>query len=128
MMSFLPSDDQAWLKEQGWAYEEVAEVNKRGVIVRRFPLPPGKFQVPEADILIQVPQGYPDANLDMFWLSPALHLTPSGKLPNKIATEVHFGTSWQRWSRHYKQGQWRRGIDDIASHFAFVAQELRKAS
>lgn len=127
-MSFLPSDDREWLETLGWAYEEIAEVNKRGVIVRGFALPQGKFQVDRADILVQIPQGYPDAQLDMFWCQPMLQIVPSGKLPNATVSETHFGTNWQRWSRHYKPGQWRPGIDDLRSHFKVVSEALRKAS
>jgi len=127
-MSFLPNTDREWLEAMGWTYEEVTEASKRGVIVRGFLLPLGKFQIERASILVQIPQGYPDASLDMFWCEPALQLIPSRKQPNATVSETHFGTSWQRWSRHYKPGQWRPGIDDLSSHFGVISAELRKAS
>ena len=127
-MSFLPEDDRKWLDATGWTYSEVEEVNKRGVIVAAFALPPGKFQVDRADILVQIPLGYPDTNLDMFWCEPVLHLVPSGRQPNATNPELHFGRTWQRWSRHYKPGQWRPGIDDLGSHRNVVLEALRIAA
>jgi hypothetical protein len=130
-MPFLPNSDREWLESLGWSYEEVVENNppsKRGVIIRGFLLPQGKFQVDRATLMIQIPQGYPDANLDMFWFEPALYLAPSQRQPNCTITETHFGATWQRWSRHYKAGAWRPGIDDLSTHIDMVVQELKKAS
>lgn len=130
-MAFLPHNDRERLDALGWTYEEVIEViapGKRGVIIRGFLLPQGKYQVDRATLMIQIPQGYPDANPDMFWIEPALHLVPSRRSPNATCSEIHFGVTWQRWSRHYRQGAWRPGIDDLGTHIDVVMQELKKAS
>lgn len=127
-MSFLPQEDQAWLKQSGHSYEEVAELDKRGVVLHAVRLPAGKFQVECADLLIQIPPGYPDANLDMFYSSPTLCLASSGRAPSATLVEQHFGKPWQRWSRHYKTGQWRSGIDDLATHMTMIYRSLREAA
>ncbi len=128
-MKFLPEDDRNWLEASGYDYEELGDQQRRGVVVRAFPLPPGKFQVDRADILVQVPSGYPDAQLDMFYCDPQLRIVPANRIPSKAeVVEALFGRQWQRWSRHYKPGQWRRGIDDLSSHFDVIAESLRKAS
>ena len=57
-MAFLPLDDREWLKSRGYDYEELEEQQKRGVVVRAFPLPPGKFQVDLADVYVPIPSGY----------------------------------------------------------------------
>jgi hypothetical protein len=126
-MSFLPQADREWLESSGYAYREVVEGNKHGVILE-LPLPPGKFQVGRAEILIQILPGYPDTPLDMFWADPALFLVSSGRQPACTIAEGHFGRSWQRWSRHYKQGKWRPGIDDLSSHVTVVLDALRRAA
>ncbi len=127
-MSFLPEEDRAWLEDSGLRYEEVAEQSRRAVILRDISLPERKFQVASADVLLQIPSGYPDANLDMFWCSPTLCLAPTGRAPSATCVEQYFGRQWQRWSRHYKPGQWRSGIDDIASHMHMVYRSLREAA
>jgi hypothetical protein len=128
-LSFLPSDDREWLEEAGYDYEEVAEPNKRGVIVRNYVLRDGTFQVPATDVLVHIPSGYPDTQLDMFYCSPQLLLVPGNRIPSCAnVSETHFGKTWQRWSRHYRQGQWRRNIDNLGSHFNMIAEELRKTS
>jgi hypothetical protein len=131
-VSFLPEEDSDWLTGSGFTFEEVEEPLgaelKRGIIVRNYLLPSGKFQVAHASILVQIPRGYPDATLDMFWADPALVLAPSGKQPNATVPETHFGSAWQRWSRHYKPGQWRSGIDDLSSHFTVIYAALQDAA
>jgi len=128
-VTFLPMDDRDWLAGRGYNYQELEDPQRRVVVVRAFPLPPGKYQVTHADILVAVPVGYPDTQLDMFYCDPQLRIVPANRVPSKAeVVEAMFDRQWQRWSRHYKPGQWRRGIDDLSSHFDMIAEELRKAS
>lgn len=125
---FLPDDDRQHLNARGLNFEEAQENAKRGVTIKNFPLPPGKFQIDAADVLVLIPQGYPDAQLDMFYVNPPLMLKPSGQeARNANVRENHFGRTWQRWSRHYKPGQWRTGVDDLQSHLQVVENALRDA-
>lgn len=127
-MSFLPDYDREFLRDKGWEYEEKQEGAKRALIIRNFPLPPGKFQVEAVDVLIEIPSGYPDANLDMFWCSPSLYLVPGNRQARQTqVSQDHFGVVWQRWSRHYAQGQWRMGIDNVETHILMVVRELERA-
>jgi len=128
-MPFLPQNDREWLESTGWDFQEVEGDGKRGVIVRDFPLLHGKFQTDHVSVLVMIPQGYPDAAPDMFWCDPALMLVTAQKQPNATnVSETHFGTTWQRWSRHYVAGQWRSGIDDLHAHFTMVRNSLRDAA
>jgi len=47
-------------------------------------------------------------------------------IPGTETREIHLGRSWQRWSRHI-QGQWRPGIDNLATYLAYVRRCLDRA-
>jgi len=127
-MTFLPPGDLEYLERSGWKFEEMQEQNLRAVIIFAYPLPPGKFDVDSTDILIQVPVGYPDTQLDMFWCSPILKLRPDGHLANQTQVNGnYFSRTWQRWSRHYKQGQWKPGLSDFSWHMNVVETALLEA-
>ena len=65
-MSFLPAADRAYLAEKGIAYEEKQDGAVKGVILKGRRLPDGRFDSAAADILIQLPPGYPDVAPDIF--------------------------------------------------------------
>ena len=126
-MSFLPSGDRRYLEGRGLAFWEVEDCGRRAVVLEGFPLPEGVFQVEAADILIQLPPGYPDAAPDMFWASPHLVLAASGREPRQTQVREAFaGTQWQRWSRH--SHEWRPGADGLRTHLKRVEQALRVAA
>ncbi len=109
-MAVLPRRDRRDLEERLLAFEEVDGVQK-GVILRKFALPQGRFNSPDADILIVLPASYPDAAPDMFYAVPWLRLV-GGQFPRAADQPFQFeGQNWQRWSRHNQA--WRPGVDGI---------------
>ena len=111
-MSILPSKDRRYLSVRGIAYREVEQGGQKGVILTDFPLPDGKFQVSQANILIVLPPGYPDAPPDMFYAVPHLLLVAGRRAPRATQVQLNFdGQNWQRWSRH--NNQWRPGADGL---------------
>lgn len=126
-MSFLPSKDREYLAEKGITYEEVQEGGKKAVILRARPLPNGRFDALQADILIELPPGYPDAPPDMFYLLPWVKLTNGSKYP-RAADQPHAfkGQTWQRWSRHCQD--WRPGADGIWTMLKRVENALKEAA
>jgi hypothetical protein len=120
----LPEDDRDYLNEKGYEFE----VHEDGtgslyVVIRRFVV--GTAYVPaEANLMVILPAGYPNAQVDMFWTFPDVKLQ-NGSLP--AASEHHHeyvGRNWQRWSRHF-QG-WRPGVDSLKTFIAAVRKELQK--
>ena len=127
MAVVLPSGDRRYLAERGLPFREVEDRGRKAVILERFALPKGLFQVGEADILIQLPPGYPDAAPDMFWASPHLVLAASGREPRQTQVRETFdGKQWQRWSRHSQE--WRQGADGLRTHIKRVERALEVAS
>lgn len=122
----LPSADRRFLEDNGLNYEIIGEAGSGGVVIKNFPLPPGKFDREAVDIMIQLPAGYPDASVDMFYTSPWIKLKSTGGYA-KCADVAHqfAGTNWQRWSRH---ADWRAGIDGVRTMVARAELAFRKAA
>ena len=77
--------------------------------------------VAQYTLLIMIPAGYPNSNVDMFWTSPEVTLV-DGSVPKATEhRETHGEIVWQRWSRHIV---WRAGVDDMRSFLASTKREL----
>lgn len=126
----LPAQDAAFLDSTGLRWETVKEGNVMRVIIYDYPIPKG-YNVTIADIYIRLSDQYPDNELDMIYVSPALSLK-CGKTINKLSSENFDGKNWQRWSRHRinKAQAWDPVLDGIQTHLVLVddwfAVEVRK--
>lgn len=123
----LPSQCRRYLEERGLQFEEVMEDGRSAVILKDFRLPLDRFDAPTADILIELPGGYPDAPPDMFYTIPWLKSATSGAYPPAADQPYEFGgQSWQRWSRH--SDEWQAGRDGIQTMIKRVEAALEKVS
>lgn len=96
------------------------------VVLPRWPLPCG-FDREESDLLIRLSPGYPDIPPDMWWFCPSVHRDNGEPLPATNAVETYLGRDWQRWSRHFTNGQWQSGVDGLQSFLALIQQELARS-
>lgn len=122
---FLPEIDRDFLANKGYRYDVVKDGDALYLILFDFDFPIA-YAPSKADVLIILPAGYPNSNPDMFWTNPDVKL-PNGAWPT--ASEYHHaycGRSWQRWSRHFPNGSWRAGVDNICSYIAAIKKELSK--
>ena|ERR1700737_3919482 len=118
---YLPELDIEFLREKGFGFEEQQVGGEVHLIIRNFPLPPA--YVPRTcDLLLKLPAGFPNANPDMFWTSPIVHLATGADPMSASVLEVCNGSTWQRWSRHCTS--WRPGIDGLRSKLRSVQAEL----
>ena len=122
----LPRSDIAYLKERALVHEVTAESGMTCVVIRRWSLPCG-FDHAQADLLIRLSPGYPDLPPDMWWFSPPVHLASGHELPATNVFEDYLGRRWQRWSRHFHDGQWQSGIDNLESFLALVRRDLERS-
>lgn len=126
---FLPEFDRAYLFMKEYHFEEKIETSKNGLIIRNWVLPSGKFNLSTADLLILIPNGYPDIKPDMWYFYPDLLLSQTNKLPRQTQARIIFeGKSWQRWSRHFSANEWRSGIDGIHTYIKKIQIALENAS
>ena len=119
--NLLPEDEEylnsTYPGQWEWVWDSPEKV---GMLIRDFPIPDG-YTVSAATLMLLIPSGYPGSMLDMFYfLQPGLEKTSRQPIA-ALATEKHFGRSWQRWSRHYK---WEPSRDSVASHIEYVKNEL----
>ena len=123
----LPEEELEFLNSNfNDKWERVAEGNKRGLIIHSYGLPQG-YTPNEVNLMLLIPTDYPAGQLDMFYFSPGVSISPEISRRDKFAIgglsfETHFGTQWQRWSRHYT---WRPGEDNIVTHVSYVRNELK---
>lgn len=126
-MSFLPPEDLDYLKAKQTVFEECVDGKKKGVIIRSWLLPDGMYDADRVDVLILIPNGYPDVKPDMFHLIPWVKLTNGNRYPKAADQAVSFnGGNWQRWSRHCDD--WRPGIDGIWTMLKRVEHALLVAA
>jgi len=122
----LPQLDAEYLKRFA-GHSTVAEAGMTCVVIPNFPIPAG-MSCASSDLLIRLASGYPDIAPDMWWFQPAVRRVDGLEIPATQHSESHLGRQWQRWSRHFAQGQWKSGIDSLESYLALVRVELEKAA
>lgn len=121
--SLLP-EDVSFLSNAGLRWQTIIE-GGRWLIVEDYLLPAG-YNAPHCTIVVEIPEGYPSAQLDMFFCNP--HLTANGSAPpqtehRQLITSIEF----QRWSRHRGSGsEWTPGVDNLESHFALIEHAITR--
>lgn len=140
MNNFLPEDDLDYLQSKALAFEPLMEdlpdgKIRRGVRISDFKIP-GNLRCYEngaispretCDLLVIIPDGYATTKLDSFYTSPWLK-RPDGANPDRATGETPmFGRTWQFWSRHLDDNDWRVGVDGLATFLNIIQSELRSA-
>lgn len=126
---FLPEIDREYLIEKGYQFEEKVDANRIGLIIRNWILPDGKYNLQMSDLLILIPNGYPEVRPDMWYFNPVILLAPANRPARQTQANITFeGKSWQRWSRHYPANEWRSGVDGIHTFLKKVQTALETAS
>ncbi|OFX84820.1 MAG: hypothetical protein A2W99_06375 [Bacteroidetes bacterium GWF2_33_16] len=126
---FLPEFDRDYLLDKGYQFEEKIDSGRNGLIIKNWILPNGKYDRQISDLLIILPNGYPEVRPDMWYFNPAILLAPSNRPARQTQANISFeGKVWQRWSRHYPANEWRSGIDGIHTYLKKVQIALETAS
>ena len=121
----LPQNDATYLSERELVYDIVPEANMTCVVLIGYRLPAG-FDRTQSDLLLRLSPGYPDVPPDMWWFDPPVRLADGRTVQATEQMEQHLGRPWQRWSRHFNQGQWRSGIDCLETFLALIRRELER--
>jgi len=122
----LPSFDTQYLETTGLEWETIVEGAGRWLLLHGRPLPNG-YNVERAIVALQIPPGYPDAQIDMVYFSPALARKDNQAIGATQSAQALDGKSFQRWSRHRTAAApWRPGEDDISSHLVLVDDWLER--
>ena len=121
METGLTEDDIKYLNvtfETSW---EIKKEQNEGLIFQDYLLPPG-YNINKVELMILIPNEYPMAALDMFYIYPEINRL-DGKDIEALAQESHFGKNWQRWSRHYN---WQPGVHNLSTHLVVVKNSLKQ--
>jgi hypothetical protein len=122
----LPSNDTKYLTERALTHSITAEANMTCVMFPDFALPTG-FDRSQSNLLLRLNAGYPDVAPDMWWFDPPIKRKDGKAIQATEVIEQHLGRSWQRWSRHFANGQWRSGVDGLESFLALIRRELERS-
>ncbi len=115
----LPQEDLDWLNSAQSEFELVSEDGVLRVVLYNFQIPVGYRQY-QVDVNIRIEPGYPDTQIDMVYVYPALERADGRPVP-ATCMESFNGKEWQRWSRHRTPANpWRPGVDNLATHFGLV--------
>ncbi|HEY9277000.1 MAG TPA: E2/UBC family protein [Methylotenera sp.] len=123
-MAILTNEDYSKLEAMNLKYKE--DNDKRFLVFLDFQLKPGLYQINSCDILVVIPETYPNAGNDMFWTNPRLQRTDGMVIPGTIPADqpeanrdvrIFEGKIYERWSRHWNSGNqlWRAGKDEIST-------------
>jgi hypothetical protein len=121
----LPEEDVNYLDEKGIAYETLATDGAQWVVLRGYGLPAG-YSHDKTDVAIRIPQNYPIAPLDMFYMYPNLTRT-DGQAIGALSPLPIEGKQYQQWSRHRTAAnQWVPGEDNLATHIELMNHSLQE--
>jgi hypothetical protein len=122
----LAAEDEEYLDSLKLPWETVRELNGTLLlIIGGWSLPAG-YNVPLAKLVLVIPQGYPDTQVDMAYFSPALSRRDGKQINNLSSIQWQVGT-FQQWSRHRTGANpWRPGTDDFSTHLSLVDDFLRR--
>ena len=119
----LPRLDIEYLNERDIAHQLTSEGGMICIMLPSWQLPRG-FDREVSDLLIRLNPGYPDVQPDMWWFDPPVRLANGQDLSNTKVVESYLGRQWQRWSRHFSNGQWQSGVDGLQSYLALIRHSL----
>lgn len=139
-MSFLPEDDQDFLREKELEHCLETEQLPDGQIRRGIVFPKFEFEgnlhaddngklssCNRCALMILIPTGYATTKLDSFYTSPRLKHTDATEPDRANGNNTIFKRPWQFWSRHLTDAEWRVGVDGLQTYLQYVRGELRKA-
>ncbi|MBI4838573.1 MAG: hypothetical protein HY806_05415 [Nitrospirae bacterium] len=108
------------LRNQGYNIELYDESEMILLIIKEYSLPVGYNKL-FSDLLLKIPQSYPNGKLDMFWTDADLHLQASN---GQIATSVEaiLGKQWLRFSWHPQK--WNPSRDNLLTFLQFINRRL----
>jgi hypothetical protein len=120
----LPETDEQYLAAKGISHELLPGASEIFFVAKNLAVSAERYDRAETDLMIRIPNAYPNAGLDMFYVDPPLQLRTGGYPVSAEVFENLAGRRWQRFSRHLAT-PWRPGVDGIGSFLALVLTELR---
>jgi hypothetical protein len=119
----LPEEDVETLEKMSLQWEALLSPSM-WLIIYNYPIP-GGYNVKNVDLALTITSSYPATEIDMAYFFPPL-IKNDNKPINAISDQPIDGKIFQRWSRHRQPGDWKPGIDNLATHLSLVDNWLLK--
>lgn len=118
--------DESFLDERFARWETILDNGHRWLLIHGYRPPVGYLQS-IVTLALEIPPAYPGAQIDMFYVTPALNAHGMQPLPNTELCVQIGSEQYQRWSRHRGEGSpWRPESDNVITHLALVESALTK--
>jgi Prokaryotic E2 family E/Multiubiquitin len=114
----LPEEDTDFLNQISFPWEAYLEGSCFWLLVNEYAIPDG-YNTTKATVALMIPPTYPASQIDMAYFFPQL-AKKNGKPINAITNQTIDAKVFQRWSRHRKSGEWKPGVDCVATHLELV--------
>lgn len=122
--ALLEADEQ-YLDGLGLVWETESD-GKRWLIIHDYPLPAG-YTATKVALALLIPPTYPQAQIDMFYMYPAVQLSSGRAIAAAQHEKQIRGLPFQRWSRHRGPGsKWNPSVDNVVTHLALVETAIAK--
>ena len=121
----LPPEDDEFLNHYGLPWETIVD-GSPWVLIHDFPTHAGYNHV-TVTAAIRIETGYPNAELHMVYLFPALTRTDGKPIGATESPQQLDGKTFQRWSRHRTaQNPWKIGRDTLGTHVILIEDWLER--
>jgi hypothetical protein len=118
--------DLKFLDGTGMDWETVKAGERRWLVMKGYEMLPG-YEPASVNLALDIPKDYPQAQIDMFYFSPAVFRCDGAAIPNTHVTATIDGVQFQGWSRHRTPAhQWDPNSDNVGTHFALVEHSLAR--
>lgn len=125
-MSLPPLLDEhiASLRGAGHKIEVLEDGPKVCVVLQAYRIPYSHWNRSATDLMVICQAVYPNAKIDMFYVTPGLRLASGGMPKSGDTEESHAGRSWQRFSWHVNS--WNPAHDSLISYLDVVKDRLSR--
>jgi hypothetical protein len=118
--------DMQFLSERNLSWDTLMDNGRRWFVLRSYRLPEG-YDRSVVDIAIEVPTGYPTAQLDMFYCHPHLQRTDGQSIPTTQVRQQIESKSFQRWSRHRgATNPWNPQYDSLVTQIVLAEESIQR--
>ena len=120
----LLDQDMTYLNHLNLNWETRHAEARRWLIIHDYALPSG-YNHQLVNLAIEIPTAYPEAQLDMFFVYPALTLKDGRGISQTENRKDILGNTYQRWSRHlHGKTRWNPLTDSVITHLAVVEESF----
>ncbi len=119
LFNLLPVDE-LHLNRMGYRWETCLNAqDRRWLVIHDFQLPEG-YTPRIARLALEVPPGYPNSQIDMFYFYPTVSLISGVEIPSVQVVATIDDVNFQGWSRHRTPTPWNPAIDNVITQLALV--------